>query len=46
MSGLEYLGIAYLVTWLVISAYLFSLMRRQKALERRLDDQEKNDSGK
>lgn len=45
MSGLAYLGIAYLITWLVIVAYLFSIMKRQKALERRLEDGEKTDSG-
>ncbi len=46
MSGLAYLGIAYLITWVVIAAYLFSIMKRQKTLERRLEEDEKTDSGR
>jgi CcmD family protein len=38
MTHLNYLGIAYAVAWIGISAYLLSLSRRQRALEKRLKD--------
>jgi CcmD family protein len=38
MTHLNYLGIAYAVVWIGISAYLLSLARRQRALEKRLKD--------
>ena len=36
MSGLGYLAVAYLLTGAAFGAYLLSLARRQRALERRL----------
>jgi len=38
MSGLGYLGIAYVVVWLGIVAFLFAVTRRQRTLEKRLDE--------
>ena len=35
-TKLLYLGIAYAAVWIAISAYLFSLSRRQRSLEDRL----------
>lgn len=37
MDNLGFLGIAYAVVWLALAAYLFSIMRRQRALEKRMD---------
>lgn len=38
MSKLAYLGIAYGVVWLAIAGYLISIARRQRALEKKMDD--------
>lgn len=40
MSALGYLGVGYALVWLVLAAYLFSIARRQKALQARIDDLE------
>lgn len=37
MDGLGFLGLAYIVVWLGLAGYLFSVSRRQRALEKRLD---------
>jgi CcmD family protein len=36
MDGLTFLGAAYTLVWLGIAIYLFSISRRQRALERRI----------
>jgi len=36
MSGLEYLFAAYLAIWLLLFGYMFSIARRQKALEKEI----------
>jgi CcmD family protein len=38
MDGLGFLGIAFLALWLVIAAYLLRVTRKQRALERRLEE--------
>ncbi|HLF70284.1 MAG TPA: CcmD family protein [Actinomycetota bacterium] len=38
MSGLGYLGLAYAVLWLGLGGYLWSLARRQRSLEKRIDE--------
>ena len=38
MSGLAYLGVAYLAVWAGIAGYLVRLGRRQRAVEQRLRD--------
>jgi CcmD family protein len=37
VDNLGFLGIAYGLVWLAIAAYLFSIVRRQRALERRME---------
>ncbi|MEX2587780.1 MAG: CcmD family protein [Actinomycetota bacterium] len=37
MDSLGFLGLAYIVVWIGLAGYLFSVARRQKALERRLE---------
>lgn len=37
MSNLAFLGIAYVIVWAAIVAYLVLLARRQRALERRIE---------
>ncbi|MGH2772696.1 MAG: CcmD family protein [Actinomycetota bacterium] len=36
-SKLLYLGIGFSLVWVAIAAYLFSLSRRQRSLEERMD---------
>lgn len=36
-SKLLFLGIGFSLVWIAIAGYLFSLSRRQKALEKRLE---------
>jgi CcmD family protein len=43
MDNLGFLGIAYAFVWLALGAYLLSIMRRQKSLERRIEDLKKRD---
>lgn len=38
MDGLGFLGVAYVVVWLGIVGFLFVVTRRQKALEKRLEE--------
>ncbi len=38
MDGLGFLGVAYVLVWLGIVAYLFAVTRRQKALEKRMEE--------
>ena len=38
MDGLAFLGVAYIVVWLGFVAFLLAVTRRQKALEKRMDD--------
>lgn len=38
MDNLGSLGVAYAIVWLAISAYLLSIARRQKALEKKLEE--------
>lgn len=37
MDGLGFLGLAFIVVWVGLAGYLFSVSRRQKTLERRLE---------
>jgi len=37
MENLEYLVAAYTIIWIAISAYIFSLSRRQRQLRREID---------
>lgn len=37
-TKLLFLGIAYTAVWIAITAYLFTINRRQQALEKRLKD--------
>ena len=36
MSGLGYLFAAYMTIWLLLFGYMFSIARRQKALEKEI----------
>ncbi|HEX2053348.1 MAG TPA: CcmD family protein [Actinomycetota bacterium] len=36
MEGLGYLGLAYGIVWAGIALFLFSVSRRQRALEKRI----------
>ncbi|MGQ0680113.1 MAG: CcmD family protein [Actinomycetota bacterium] len=38
MSSLNFLGLAFVLVWFGIVAYLFSVTRRQKGLEKRLEE--------
>jgi CcmD family protein len=38
MDGLSFLGVAYTLVWLGIVAFLLSVARRQKALEKRIEE--------
>lgn len=38
MDSLGFLGLAYGIAWVIIAAYLLRLARRQKAIERRLEE--------
>ena len=38
MEGLGFLGVAYVAVWLGIVAFLFAVTRRQKALEKRMEE--------
>jgi CcmD family protein len=38
VDGLGFLGVAYVAVWLGIVAFLFAITRRQKALEKRLEE--------
>lgn len=38
MSNLAFLGIAYAIVWIAIAAYLASLTRRQRAIEKRMEE--------
>jgi len=42
---LAYLGVAYTAVWAGIAGYLVHLARRQRAVERRLDELERPDQG-
>jgi CcmD family protein len=42
---LAYLGVAYIVIWAGIAGYLLRLGRRQRAVERRLDELQQPDGG-
>jgi CcmD family protein len=42
---LAYLGVAYTAIWAGIAGYLVHLARRQRAVERRLDELETPDQG-
>jgi CcmD family protein len=42
---LAYLGIAYIVIWAGIAGYLLYLSRRQRAVERRLNELQGRDGG-
>ncbi len=49
MDGLGFLGLAYLLVFAAIVMFLFSVSRRQRALEKRIDDlrvSEKKDASK
>lgn len=38
MNGLNFLGIGFLLVWFGIVAFLFTVTRRQKALEQRVEE--------
>ena len=38
MDDLGYLGVAYVLVWIGIVVFLFSVTRRQKALEKRVEE--------
>lgn len=38
MSKLAYLGMAYAVVWIAIAGYLVSIARRQRALEKKMEE--------
>lgn len=38
MKNLGVLALAYALVWLAIAGYLYSIVRRQRALERRLEE--------
>jgi CcmD family protein len=38
MDGLGFLGLAYLLVFAAIVMFLFSVSRRQRALEKRIDE--------
>lgn len=38
MSDLGFLGVAYVLVWLGIVVFLFSVTKRQKALEKRVEE--------
>lgn len=38
MDNLAFLGIAYGLAWVVISAYLIGILRRQRLIEKKLDE--------
>lgn len=44
MDDLGFLGVAYALAWIVIAAYLLSLVRRQRSIERKIEQlsQKKN----
>lgn len=49
MDGLGFLGLAYGLVWLGIALFLFSVSRRQRSLEKRIDElraSEKKDASK
>ncbi|CAN5779830.1 hypothetical protein BH23ACT12_BH23ACT12_08610 [soil metagenome] len=49
MDGLGFLGLAYLLVFAAIVMFLFSVSRRQRELEKRIDDlraSEKTDASK
>ncbi|HVL50158.1 MAG TPA: CcmD family protein [Actinomycetota bacterium] len=49
MDGLGFLGLAYGLVWLGIALFLFSISRRQRSLEKRIDEliaSEKKDASK
>lgn len=37
-GGLGYLGIGYAIVWIVLFGYVLSIQRRQKELERRIEE--------
>lgn len=38
MDNLGFLGVAYAFAWIAISVYLISLFRRQRSIEKRLEE--------
>jgi CcmD family protein len=38
LDSLGFLGLAFVVVWLGIAAYLLAITRRQRALEQRLEE--------
>ncbi|HEX2180514.1 MAG TPA: CcmD family protein [Actinomycetota bacterium] len=38
MDGLGYLGLAFVLVWVGITLFLFSVSRRQRALEKRIEE--------
>lgn len=38
MDGLGYLGLAYALVWVGIALFLFSVTRRQRSLEKRVEE--------
>ncbi len=38
MDGLGYLGLAFVLVWVGIALFLFSVSRRQRALEKRIEE--------
>ncbi len=38
MDGLGFLGLAYGLVWIGIALFLFSVSRRQRALEKRIEE--------
>jgi CcmD family protein len=43
MDNLGFLGIAYAIVWIALAAYLFSIVRRQRSLEKRMDELQRRD---
>jgi CcmD family protein len=44
LDNLGFLGLAFLLVWVGIVAYLLTVTRRQRALERRLEELEKRNN--
>ena len=38
MDGLQFLGLAFVLVWVGIVLFLFSVTRRQRALEKRIEE--------
>jgi CcmD family protein len=41
MEGIEYLGAAYIILWVVLTLYIFGLSRKQKQISGDLEDLKK-----